>query len=224
MVEVAAVAVVVVVTVIVATRYRRCGGAGIGDGTNTGSLGATLSRSSAANIIEIGLLLPLPFGNNNVVIVVALIVVAASAVGESRGEFLLKRISGGAAGKIFATRRRRCIYTAHCYTCIRTFVYINAHVPRLCVRTSPSVCRVARLRHRVALDTRRPRKVKAGCRACADRFVSCSPRSSTLRSPPCLLLVALPLLSHSTLCLPSTCVTDKKCTAIYPVAVYDVCR
>jgi len=56
--------------------------------------------------------------------------------------------------------------------CIRCRISTHTYARR---RVCASVCRVARLRHRVALDTRRSRKVKAGCRACADRFVSCSP-------------------------------------------------
>lgn len=127
MVVVAAVVVVVVVVVdvvivIVATRCRRCGGAGIGDGTSAGSpgTGATLSRFSAASINEIGLL-PSHDGGN--VVVVVTLIVAASTAGENRGGLLLKGI--------FATRRRRwyirrahrlvkCVRISHTYTRVRT--------------------------------------------------------------------------------------------------------
>lgn len=74
-------AVVVVLVADVATRCRRPGGAGIGDGRSPGTE-ATLSRLSAASIIEIGLLLP---RDDNV---------AASTAGG--GLLVLKRISARA--------------------------------------------------------------------------------------------------------------------------------
>jgi len=76
----------VVVDVVGATRCRRRGGAGIGDGTSAGSpaTAATLSRSSAASIVEIGLL-----PRDGSVVSVARIVVAQPTAGESRAGCLL---------------------------------------------------------------------------------------------------------------------------------------
>lgn len=165
-VAVVVVVVIVAVAVVVLTRCHRRGGAGIDDGTSTGSRTpeATLWPSATSGIeIE----LPLLFDDN-----------VASAVGEC---LFLKRIQRRRRGNISAARRRRCVYTVHSHTYADTYIYTYTCARRL--------CRVARLRHRIALDTysRRPRKVKAGCRACADRFVSCLPSLPPSRLPVSLL-------------------------------------